>query len=196
MTLRELCQPRWLLSSLLIAGAALFAIGVAAERNANDTHTETGTETGIETANTAVPGTDVTASTGEAAEAGGDEVAHTDETSSEGTAPIAKPVGEAAGHSESSSETFLGLNLESTPLVIIAAAASLALAVLNGRRNLRAPLFATMAFAVVFAVLDIAEVAHQIKESRAALALLAATIALIHLATAIVAEQRATTAPS
>ena len=31
--------PRWLLSSLLIAGAALFAVGVAAERHATDHHT-------------------------------------------------------------------------------------------------------------------------------------------------------------
>ena len=192
MTLRELCQPRWLLSSLLIAGAALFAIGVAAERNANDTHTETGTET----VNTGGPGTAATAPTGEAAEAGGGEVVHTDETTGEGTAPTAEPVGEAAGHSESSSETFLGLNLESTPLVIIAAAASVVLAVLNWRRNVRALLFATMAFAVVFAVFDIAEVAHQIKESRAGLALLAAMIALVHVATTLVAGQRATSAPS
>ena len=192
MTLRELSQPRWLLSSLLIAGAALFAIGVAAERNANDTHTETGTETG----NTSEPGTEATAPTGEAAEAGGGEVAHTDVTSGEGTAPIAEPAGEAAGRSESSSETFLGLNLESTPLVIIAAAASLALAAINWRRNVRAVLFATIAFAGVFAVFDIAEVAHQIKESRAGLAILAAAIALLHVATAFVAEQRATTPPS
>ena len=192
MTLRELAQPRWLLSSLLIAGAALFAIGVAAERNANDTHTETGTET----ANTAEQGTAATSPTGEAAEAGVGEVSHTDETSGEGTAPIAEPAGEAAGNSESSNETFLGLNLESTPLVIIAAAASLALAAFTRRRNLRALLFATMAFAVVFAVFDIAEVAHQIKESRAGLALLAATIALVHVVTTVVAEQRATTAPS
>lgn len=192
MTLREFCQPRWLLSSLLIAGAALFAIGVAAERNANDTHTETGTET----ANTAVPGTAATVPTGEAAEAGGGEVAHTEVTSGEGTAPIVEPVGEAAGHSESSNETFLGLNLESTPLVIIAAAASLALAVLNWRRNVRALLLATLAFAVVFAVFGIAEVAHQIKESRSGLAFLAGMIALVHVATTFVAEQRATTAPS
>ena len=191
MTLRELCQPGWLLSSLLIAGAALFAIGVAAERNANDTHTEI--STGAETANTGAPSTKTTTPTGEAAEAGGGEVAPTDQTTGE-TAPTAEPAGEAAGHSESRSETFLGLNLESTPLVLIAAAASVALAVLNWRRNVRSLLFATMAFAGVFAVFDIAEVAHQIKESRAGLALLAATIALVHVVTTVVAEQRATTA--
>lgn len=191
MTLRDLCQRRWLLTSLLIAGAALFAIGVAAERNANDTHTETGTET----ANTGEPSTKATTPTGEAAEVGGGEVANADETNGQGTAPTAEPAGETAGNSESSSETLLGLNLESTPLVIIAAAASILLAVLNRRRNVRALLFATMAFAVVFAVFDIAEVAHQIKESRAALALLAATIALVHVATTVVAEQRTTTAP-
>ena len=193
MTLRELCQPRWLLSSLLIAGAALFAIGVAAERNANATHTETGAEIGTETANTAEPGTAASTPTGEAAEAGGGEVSQTNVTTGQGTTPAAEPAGQAAGRSESSNETFLGLNLESTPLVIIAAAASLALAALTGRRNLRAVLFATMAFAVVFAVFDIAEVAHQIKESRAGLAILAAAIALLHSFTAFVAEQRATT---
>ncbi len=194
MTLRELSRPRWLLSSLLIAGAALFAVGVAAERNANDTHTEA--SIGTETANTDEPSTKATTPTGEAAEAGGGEVAPTDETTGEGTAPTAEPAGEAAGHSESRSETFLGLNLESTPLVIIAAATSIALAVLNWRRNVRSLLFATMAFAVVFAVFDIVEVAHQINESRAGLALLAATIALVHVAITVVAEQRATTPPS
>ncbi len=36
MTLRELAQPRWILSSLLIAGAALFAIGVAKESSSEN----------------------------------------------------------------------------------------------------------------------------------------------------------------
>ena len=40
----SITQLRWLLSSLLIAGAALFATGVAAERNATANHTETSVE--------------------------------------------------------------------------------------------------------------------------------------------------------
>ena len=183
MTLREFSQPRWLLSSLLITGAAMFAIGIAAERHASAHHTKTGTET-ASPAQTTAP----------AAEAGGDEVSHTDEAASEGTTHTETAGGETTGHSESSSETVLGLNLESNALVLVAIAVSLALAVLTWFRNRRALLFATMAFAVVIAVFDIAEVVHQIKESRGGLATLAATTALVHVATALIAEQRAASA--
>ena len=189
MTLRELAQPRWLLSALLIAGAALFAIGVAAERNANDQHTETG----IETVNTGESGAETTVSAGDA---GGDEATHPAETNGEGTAPTGVPTVEGAGHSESSSETILGVNLESTALVIVAAALSLALAALTWRRNIRVLLFATIAFAGVFAAFDIAEVVHQVKESRAGLAMLATAIALLHVTTAVAAQQRAASAPT
>ena len=165
MTLSDLSQPRWMLSSLLIAGAALFAIGIAAERQANADHTKAPSE-----------------------------VTHTDETTGEGTTNTEAPGGEATGHSESSAETVLGINLESNTLLIVAAAVSLALAALTWLRNRRGLLFATMAFALAFAVFDIAEVAHQLEGSRAGLAILAAAIALVHVATALVAEQRATTA--
>lgn len=173
MTLRELAQPRWLLSTLLIAGAALFAIGVAAERNAADTHTETSTETAQ------------TEDTTHAEESSGEEAPHTEESATE-----------QAGHTETSSETVFGVNLESTALVIVAAIVSLALAALTWRLNLRLLLLATVAFAVVFAAFDIAELIHQIQESRAGIAALAAAIAVLHIVAALVAEQRATTAPT
>ena len=157
MTIRQLSQPSWLLTSLLIAGGALFAIGIAAERNASAHHTETGTEA----AN-----------------------------------PTEVPGGETTAHSDTSGETVLGINLESNALVAVAVAVSFALAALNWLRNRRNLLFATMAFVLVFVVFDIAEVGHQLKESRAGLAVLAAAIALVHLATALVSEQRATAAPA
>lgn len=188
MTLRELSRPRWLLSSLLVAGAAIFAIGITAERHAIARHTETGTEAvnpALTTVQSPPPG-----------EAGGDETTHTDETASEGTTHIETQGGQTPGHSESSAETVLGLDLESNALVIVAVAVSLALAALTWFRNRRGLLFATMVFAVVFAVFDVAEVVHQIKESRSGLATLAAAIAVVHIATVLVAEQRATTAPS
>ena len=154
MTLRDLTHPRWLLSSLLIAGAGLFAIGVTAERHANTDHTETGVE-------------------------------------GEGT-PRSEAAGtEATEHSQSSTETVLGLNLESNTLVVVAVVVSLALAALTWFRDRRNLLLATMAFASVFAVFDIAEIAHQLTESRNGLATLAAGLALIHLATTLVAQQRA-----
>ena len=189
MTLRELSQPRWLLTSLLITGAALFAVGIAAERNASAHHTETGIE--------AVNPTETTnGQTAAVVESGGDEATHTDGTTGEGTTHTEVLGGEPTAQSETSAETVLGLNLESDALVIVAVALSLALAALTWLRNRRSPLLATMVFALVFAVFDIAEVAHQLKESRAGLAVFAAAIALVHLATALVAEQRATTAPA
>jgi len=188
MTLPDLSRPRWVLSILLIAGAAMFAIGIAAERHASTDHTETGTKA----VNPAQP----TAQTEPTGEAGGDEATHTDGTTSDGTTHLETPGEETPGHSESSAETVLGLNLESNALVIVAVAVSLALAVLVWFRNHRGLLLATVAFAVVFTVFDVAEVVHQINESRSGLALLAAAIAVVHLATAVSAKQRATTARS
>lgn len=40
MNLADVSKMRWLLSALLIAGAALFTIGVTIERNIEDDHTE------------------------------------------------------------------------------------------------------------------------------------------------------------
>lgn len=170
MTLRELAQPRWLLSSLLIAGAALFAIGVAAERNATDSHTGTTTETAH------TEGTTQEESVGE-------ETPQTEESATE-----------ESGHTESSSETVFGVNLESTALVIVAAIASVALAALTWRWNVRPLLLATATFAAVFAIFDIAELVHQVQESRTGIAALVAIIAALHTGAALVAQQRATTA--
>ncbi len=178
MTLRQISQPRWLLSSLLIAGAALFAIGVAAERNATSNHTATGAET----VHTEQPASETTA---HASESGGTET------------PLAEqPATEPAGHTESSPETVLGVNLESTALVVVAAIVALALAVLTWRLNLRLLLITTVAFAAVFTAFDVAELVHQIKESRAGIAALAAVITLLHVAAALAATQRATSAPA
>ena len=153
MSLRDLSSARWALSTLLIAGAALFAVGVAAERNAVDHHD-------VES------GTHVDEGEGEA---------HTDETTSV-----------TSTHSAVTTETLLGVNLESTTLVVVAAVFSLAFALITFRSNFRPLLLATAAFAAVFAILDIAELVHQINESRTGIAALAAVIALVHLAAAAV----------
>lgn len=194
MNWREFTQPRWLLSALLIAGAALFAIGVAAERNAVDHHTETATE-----APSAASTTTVHAESG--GESGADETTRAD-TGSESTTHAATAAGEPAGHSESSgetgghsessSETVLGIDVESNVLVAVALVISLALAVLTWRSNRRGLLFTTAAIAIVFAVFDIAEVVHQTKESRTGLAVLAVSVAMVHLVTAAAAQQRTT----
>lgn len=74
MNVRAWCQPLWLLSSLLIVGAALFAIGVTSERSSEDNRgsSESVAEVNSEQANEA----------GEAAEAA--ESAEGSEESEEG----------------------------------------------------------------------------------------------------------------
>lgn len=150
MSLRNLVRPRWLLGTLLVAGAALFAIGVAAERNANAAHHS---EHSVETT-------------------------HTEEAGAE------------AGDAESSGESVLGLDLESDTLVVAAVVASLLLAVFTSRRHRRGLLLATMVFAAAFTIFDVAEIAHQAKERRTALALLVAAVAMMHAGAAVVAQQR------
>ena len=146
-------RSRWLLSALLIAGAALFAIGVAGERRATDHH-----------------------SSGET-------------THVEGTNERTETTPVKAG-SETSSENVLGLNLESGSLVVVTVAMSLVFALLAWRTNIRLIFLAFGAFAALFAAFDIAELVHQIEESRVGIAVLAAIIALVHVATTVVAAQR------
>jgi hypothetical protein len=81
-----------------------------------------------------------------------------------------------------------GESLESTPLVVAAAAFSLALAVAIWLRPAwrRLLLFAALAM-VAFAVVDVRELFHQVDERDAGLALVAAVVAGLHLASAAVA---------
>ena len=87
---------------------------------------------------------------------------------------------------------MLGIDVESNALVAVALVLSLAFAVLTWRSNRRGLLSTTAAVAFVFAVFDIAEVVHQTKESRTGLAVLAVSVAVVHLVTATAAQQRTT----
>lgn len=91
--------------------------------------------------------------------------------------------GEEATAEPTGAETVLGLNLESTPLVVAAVVGSLLLAgAVRARPRLR-PLLAVAALAMLaFAVLDVAEVLHQLDESRAGVAVVATFVAALHLA--------------
>lgn len=153
MKVSEIARVRWLLGALLIAAAALFAIGAASEKS------------------------------GHSEKSGSVESAQHNE-SGEGANPAESTV------TSESSEKVLGLNLESTPLVVVAVAISVALAVATWRSNLKVVLLVAGLFAIAFAVLDIAEFVHQINKSAAGLAALAAIIAVLHAAAAFVANQR------
>jgi heme/copper-type cytochrome/quinol oxidase subunit 3 len=157
MNLTGLTRRRWLLGTLLIAGAALFAIGIAAE---GDRHHEPAT----------------TFESGE----------HSEATEQSEHRPT-----EAA---EAGSETVLGMNLESAPLVTLAVIISVALAAATWRTDHTLILLVTALFAAAFVVLDVAEFSHQLRRSAVAVAAIAATVAILHAAAAFLAEQRRTTA--
>ena len=158
MSLAHLTRMRWLLGVLLIAAAALFAVGVATE---GDHHDETVASVG----------------SGEHNEAN-EEAEHNERA-------------EAA----ESGETVFGLNLESTPLVVLAVVISAVLAVATWRTDHKLVLLVTALFAAAFAALDVAEFSHQIKESATTIAVIAAVIAVMHAAAALLAEQRRAAAP-
>jgi Flp pilus assembly protein TadB len=154
---------RWTLVALLVTATALFTVGVIGERSQADTHPEPAR-------------THAEAAEPESAHEAGEAHGRTDdaETGSEGT-----------------DETLFGIDLESTPLLILAVIAGLALAGLVttqlGRR--RGVLTAIALAALAWAVLDAREALHQLDESRTDIAAVALVVGALHLAAAGVARR-------
>jgi uncharacterized low-complexity protein len=167
-------RTRWLLSALLLAGAALLAIGAAAERGSDDHHDEAAT-------------------TETAEEVGHDEAAEEGEHT-EATATAHSEVSEEGEEGEE--EELLGVNVESIPLVVAGVLASVALAIGVWLRRDRWLLWTVAGLAVAFVVFDVAEFVHQIDENRTGIAIIAASVAVLHFAAAAVAETRATSEPA
>jgi hypothetical protein len=169
-------SSRGLLAALIVAATALFVAGVSIERNSTDEHTEPAAATETKQAEE----THVEGEAGGHSEA---EESHGENAASEETADGAE--------GEEASEEILGVDPESTPLVVLAVIASLGLAAAVIRAPRWAPLLWLVAIAMVaFAALDLREVFHQIDENREGLALLAGAVAILHaLAAAISARQ-------
>lgn len=184
MTRVGVLASRWFLSALLVVGAALFLVGVAAERS--NTHTD-------------VTGPAVTATTAPAAHVEGS-ASEEGETATTATEPAGHT--ETPGHvetavsSESNEGHVLGVNLESNGVVAVGVIISLTLAALVWWRRSKMLLVAVVAFAVAFAIFDIAEVAHQANTSHGGVAALAGLVALAHLATAAIAVVLLVSRPS
>jgi hypothetical protein len=116
------------------------------------------------------------------AEAGHVEGVGAEGDSAEGVSSEAQP------HTDPSSETLLGVNPESIPLLIVAIVVSLALA--GGvwlRPDLSILLIVVAVAMLSFAALDVREFVHQLDASRGGLAVLVALIALLHAAAAVLA---------
>jgi cation transport ATPase len=173
---------RWALVALLATSTILFANGVIAERSDSDTHTDT---------ESAAHAEETSEESGEA------EGAHDEaEESAEGTSEDVE--GSESGSESEEDERLLGIDLESTPLVVLAVLAGLGLAGLAATRfgQLRWFLLAVVVIALVWAILDIREVAHQLDESNTGIALVAIAVAVLHLATAAVSARLARESPS
>jgi hypothetical protein len=144
---------------LFVVTAALFVIGVSTEPGHNES----------------TEATETTAARSEGAEATEPEGAHdegSDETSESGEEPHSEGTGE--------DETVLGIDVESRVNVTLAVIVSLALAIGLWFRPVRPVAITAVVFAVLFAVLDIAEVIHQLDDDQTGAAALAAVIAAGH----------------
>jgi hypothetical protein len=86
----------------------------------------------------------------------------------------------------------LGVNVEAVPFVVLAAVASIAVALAAWFRPRMVPLLLAIAGAMlVFALLDVREVFHQSDESRSGLAVVAVVIATLHASAVVVAGMMA-----
>lgn len=176
---------------VLLLATVVFVIGIAAERSLAGEAAEVGTaENSAATSDGGVEEPAEEAGEGheegEAAEEspGEEAVGGTEETAGQGEEAHADEA--AAPHDEANeaSETILGINPESTGAVAAAVVVSLVLAAALWFWGNPAVLIAAAAFALLFAVLDLREVAHQLAEARGGLAAIALLAAALHVGVA------------
>jgi hypothetical protein len=152
---------------LIIASAITFAIGAAVERNGD--HKDARPPTTVTAQGSGGHGEEVDADGGPAPAA----------PDNDGKAPGTTE--QTGAEADQHSEISLGINPESTPLVLAAVVGLLVLAgalLVVGSPLLAALIGLGMA---AFAVLDVREVVHQFGESHSSLAVLAIVVAVLHL---------------
>jgi hypothetical protein len=178
-------------ASLLVLATIVLVIGITAERSVAGEpspagSTETGGVTGSEPSEDAseegVAGHDE----GEAVE-GGDEAGSGEvigEPESEGEEAHADEATEL--HNEGN-ETMFGIDPESTGAIAAAVIISLLLAAALWFWRTPTALIVAVVFALLFAVLDLREVMHQLSEARGGLAAIAVVAAVLHIGVALIA---------
>ena len=193
---------RGVLVTLILTATAAFVVGVSVERHetrheVTETPAQRAAEGNSRTASTTHNRTSENSESGESGGTGesGESAQHKESTETTATTiTTTEPATETRGNPEAS-ETLLGVNPESTGLLVVAVAVSLLLAA--GVRWLGAsPLvLGCVALAMAaFGALDIREVVHQADESRTGLVLLAALVAVLHLTAAVLAARAAVAA--
>jgi hypothetical protein len=161
---------------LLVLATIVFVIGAMVERSMAGEASEARPAQAVITSNSELAGEASEEGTegheeGEAAE-GAQEEAHADEA--------------AEPHTEAN-ETILGINPESTAAVTAAVVISLLLAAALYFWGTSATLIVAGVFALLFAALDLREVAHQLSEDRTSLVVIALLAAALHAGAAVVA---------
>jgi hypothetical protein len=178
-------------ASLLVLATIVLVIGITAERSVAGEpspagSTETGGVTGSEQSEGASEEGVVGHDEGEAAkgadEAGIGEVIG--ELESEGEEAHADEATEL--HNEGN-ETMFGIDPESTGAIAAAVIISLLLAAALWFWKTPAVLIVAVVFALLFAVLDLREVMHQLSEARGGLAAIAVVAAVLHIGVALIA---------
>lgn len=102
-----------------------------------------------------------------------------------------------AKNAPTNSETLLGVNPESLPLIVAALVTSAALAAavwLYWQR--RAVVLIAAAAMAAFAMLDVVEVVHQVSEQHPTLVVVAGTVTILHTAAAVIAVRVAAIGPA
>ena len=166
--MRFAVAPRFVLAGLLATATLLFAVGVSAERSAADEH--------------AKPAVRAEAGASGHAEEGGEARVTAPTDGGSQARPAAEP-----------EERVFSVDVESTPLILLAVLAGLALSAAAasdlGRR--REFLLAVGLIALAWTALDLREVVHLIDESRDGIAAIAIAVAVLHLLAAAIAGRAA-----
>jgi hypothetical protein len=179
-----------LIGVLLAAATIAFVWGAFAERSTHhDVHAESPTAT---TATSAAPTANESSQ-----ESAGESGSAATTTPANGETPAQHAAESGTGATPTVSETKqeteyhpLGINLESTPLVITAALLALLLAGLVTLRPRDGVLIAVALMAAAFTILEVVEVVHQSQQHRPGLATLAAVAGILHATVAALAARQ------
>ena len=161
---------------VLLLATVVFVTGISAERSLAGEAAE-----GRSGESSAVTGAEAPA------EEASEDHEEGEETEGEGEEALADEA--AAPHDEANeaSEEILGINPESTGAIAAAVVLSLVLAAALWFWGTPAVLIVAAVFALLFAALDLREVAHQLSEARSGLAAIALLAAVLHVGVAVIA---------
>jgi hypothetical protein len=207
MLMNRRSRPTVALVAVIVLATAAFGIGAALEKSEHHNEGSEGAALPGSVFTAASGGWDTMLVSGESSEAGGEagdsggETHTTEPSKPKKEAPSAAPkqhsergevgnetsgetseAGHSEGGGESHSEDLLGIDPESTALVVLAIVGSLALAAAVWLLPEAIPLLALVGLAMLFfCALDIREAVHQSDESNTSLMALALVVASLHL---------------